>query len=304
MDEQKTVQTPKGSSKLSSSLKERLKKCGRYYSPAVLKNASNPLNQTQPCTPDAKATAFSTRSLNCITPSSAGSPQLNQRTPVENYPSSLLLTPNSSKFHRHQLQEASSLLTPVLRKKNFHGQQDLRIPKAKRMCLASPTSEDPVASTGQEGQCLGATGTDTNKVCDILGEGNDEANEKLAVNSLLVDHEKDDSRNDSDDKLAVITGNCESSNLELRRRKSYLEKLLKEKREHLRKLNMVKLYRSKNDFANLDDLILKWTQVCQQVLVDLHSKVPEPKPTLTEFIKYFNIDFDFIKFNPENETFL
>lgn len=184
--------------------------------------------------------------LNCITPSPASSPILNQRTPVQNYPPSSLLTPNSSKFHRHQLPEASSFLTPVLRKKNFQGRQDLRTPKAKRMCLASSTSEIPVASSEQEGQCLGAADTDADKVCDInVGDGNNKANEKLAVNSPLVEHDKDSSRNDCDDKLAVMTGNCENSNLELRRRKSYVEKLLKEKREHLRKLNMVKLYRSK-----------------------------------------------------------
>ncbi|GAB1604030.1 swi5-dependent recombination DNA repair protein 1 homolog [Argonauta hians] len=281
MDKQITIQTPTGSAKLSSSLKERLKKCGRYYSPSALRNVSN--------------------SLDHIPLSPADSPLPNPRTPViDSLPSTLQNTPDSSQFHTTQLQpESSPLLTPVFRKKHFMNRSDFRNPKAKRMCLVSSSAVVSVNSSQQEIECLEDTVNQAEDSSPGLTAGNNEPNEKLETNGDSTETLKEK----SDDRISVMTENDESSIKDLRKRKSQLEKLLKEKQEHLRKLNMVKMYRSKNDFRNLDGLITKWTKVSQQVLVDLHCHIPEPKPTLTEFLSYLNIDFKFVKFNPENEKF-
>lgn len=83
-----------------------------------------------------------------------------------------------------------------------------------------------------------------------------------------------------------------------------LKNTLKEKEEELRKLNMVKMYRTKNDLDSLCVLVKKWRRTSQQALVDLHNKLPEPKPSLTQLINHLQIDHSLVCFNPEEETFL
>ncbi|XP_050397605.1 swi5-dependent recombination DNA repair protein 1 homolog isoform X2 [Patella vulgata] len=82
-----------------------------------------------------------------------------------------------------------------------------------------------------------------------------------------------------------------------------LQKELQEKEENLRKLEMVKMYRKKNDLTHLTKLITKWRQVSQDALQDFQSMLPAPQPTMAEVIQHLQIDPQLINFNSEEDTF-
>ncbi|OWF49494.1 uncharacterized protein LOC110451711 [Mizuhopecten yessoensis] len=83
-----------------------------------------------------------------------------------------------------------------------------------------------------------------------------------------------------------------------------LKNTLTEKEEELRKLNMVKMYRTKNDLDSLGVLVSKWRMTSQQALIVLHNKLQDPKPSLTQLIDHLQIEHSLVHFNPEDETFL
>lgn len=85
--------------------------------------------------------------------------------------------------------------------------------------------------------------------------------------------------------------------------KQRLLKEISEKEEVLRKLKMVKMYRTKNNLTQLQCLIEKWRGVTQQGLQDLHDALPEPKPSLTELLQHLGVDNNLVKFDPAEETF-
>lgn len=83
-----------------------------------------------------------------------------------------------------------------------------------------------------------------------------------------------------------------------------LRKLKKERdslKEKLRKLELVRTYRSKHDTADLDELIPKWRGVCQEALQDLADSHPEAN--VKQLIQFLTIPPDLIKFNMEDEEF-
>ncbi|WAR21572.1 SFR1-like protein [Mya arenaria] len=83
-----------------------------------------------------------------------------------------------------------------------------------------------------------------------------------------------------------------------------LENELTSRKELLRKLKMVKMYREKNNLSELEVLITKWRGVSQQALQDLHQSMPEPRPSLTELINHLGIDHNLVCFSSEDdETF-
>eukprot|EP00794_Sanderia_malayensis_P009754 gene9754-10751_t len=83
-----------------------------------------------------------------------------------------------------------------------------------------------------------------------------------------------------------------------------LQKQVDSGQEKLRKLKMVQLYRKKNDLANLEDLIQKWKTASQEVIVDLQNNLPEPRPTISEMLKSFQIDEGLLNYNQENGDFI
>lgn len=90
----------------------------------------------------------------------------------------------------------------------------------------------------------------------------------------------------------------------LLKQKEQLKEMLKSKEETLRKLNLVKMYRSKNDLDYLASVTDKWLDVSQQALKDLQQLMPEPKPSLTELINHLQIDHTLIRFSSEEEDFM
>ncbi|KAJ8026185.1 Swi5-dependent recombination DNA repair protein 1-like [Holothuria leucospilota] len=82
-----------------------------------------------------------------------------------------------------------------------------------------------------------------------------------------------------------------------------LKELLEEKEAILRKLNLAKSYKEKNDLAELDVLTEKWRSACQEAIRQLYDILPEPKPTITEMIDSWKISHKMIRYDKEEESF-
>ncbi|XP_014888329.1 swi5-dependent recombination DNA repair protein 1 homolog [Poecilia latipinna] len=78
-----------------------------------------------------------------------------------------------------------------------------------------------------------------------------------------------------------------------------LRKEVKEKTETLRRLKMVKMYRSKNDLTHLQTLIDKWRSCAQAALYELQSEflVDGRKADLSELIDLFGLDDSILCFD-------
>ncbi|KAM4730285.1 swi5-dependent recombination DNA repair protein 1 homolog [Anableps anableps] len=78
-----------------------------------------------------------------------------------------------------------------------------------------------------------------------------------------------------------------------------LRKEVKEKTETLRRLKMVKMYRSKNDLTQLQTLIDKWRSCAQAALYELQSEFPTEgrKADLSELIDLFGLDDSILCFD-------
>lgn len=84
-----------------------------------------------------------------------------------------------------------------------------------------------------------------------------------------------------------------------------LRKEVKEKTETLRRLKMVKMYRSKNDLTQLQTLIDKWRSCAQAALYELQADVPIDgrKASLSELIDLFGLDDSLLHFDRTEEDF-
>lgn len=84
-----------------------------------------------------------------------------------------------------------------------------------------------------------------------------------------------------------------------------LRKEVKDKTETLRRLKMVKMYRSKNDLTLLQTLIDKWRHCAQAALYELQSEVPIDgrKASLSELIDLFNLDESILHFDRTEDDF-
>ncbi|TNN28595.1 Swi5-dependent recombination DNA repair protein 1 [Liparis tanakae] len=85
-----------------------------------------------------------------------------------------------------------------------------------------------------------------------------------------------------------------------------LKKEVKDKMETLRRLKMVKMYRSKNDLTQLHTLIDKWRSCAQAALYELQSDVPGVegrKAGLAELIDLFGLPDGILHFNRTEEDF-
>ncbi|CAH1783709.1 unnamed protein product [Owenia fusiformis] len=102
--------------------------------------------------------------------------------------------------------------------------------------------------------------------------------------------------------------NCDKTSdikdvIQLRKQKAEIQTRIKEKEEKLRKLQMVKMYRSKNDLTHMQGLVDKWKTVSQDALLELHTMATEPKPSLTNIVDHFNLDHETVGYDKEEESF-
>lgn len=84
-----------------------------------------------------------------------------------------------------------------------------------------------------------------------------------------------------------------------------LRKEVKEKTETLRRLKMVKMYRSKNDLTTLQALIDKWRSCAQAALYELQSDVSIDggRAGLSDLIDLFGLDDGILHFDRTEEDF-
>ncbi|XP_064391240.1 swi5-dependent recombination DNA repair protein 1 homolog isoform X2 [Halichondria panicea] len=104
-----------------------------------------------------------------------------------------------------------------------------------------------------------------------------------------------------------FSGEDGSSSTELGRlseKKATLLTRLKERKEELRKLRMVKMYRTKPEHQGLDVLTQQWREVSQEVAQSLlESSTHQPPPTMQQLLDYLHIDHDLIHYSVEDESF-
>jgi len=91
---------------------------------------------------------------------------------------------------------------------------------------------------------------------------------------------------------------------ELLAKKKDLIKLIQGKEESLRKLNLVKMYRNKNDLKELQCLIDKWRTVSQEAAEILLDKIPvDLKPTMGQLLSNLQVDKELIHYSDADEGF-
>lgn len=89
----------------------------------------------------------------------------------------------------------------------------------------------------------------------------------------------------------------------LKIQKSQLIERIRQKEETLRKLKLVKMYRSKNDVKELEELSVKWRQVSQTALQDLFLLIPEPRPSMLQLIQNLQLDVEKLGYNDDDDSF-
>ncbi|XP_061602159.1 swi5-dependent recombination DNA repair protein 1 homolog [Cololabis saira] len=84
-----------------------------------------------------------------------------------------------------------------------------------------------------------------------------------------------------------------------------LKKEVKEKTETLRRLKMVKMYRCKNDLAQLQTLIDKWRSCAQAALYELQIDAPIDgrKADLSELMDLFGLEDGILQFDRTEDDF-
>ncbi|KAM4033500.1 swi5-dependent recombination DNA repair protein 1 homolog isoform 2-T2 [Anomaloglossus baeobatrachus] len=83
------------------------------------------------------------------------------------------------------------------------------------------------------------------------------------------------------------------------------QKQIKEKEEHLRRLKMVKLYRSKNNLTELQSLIDKWRECSQLLLYGIQKSLSAENKQidLTQLMENFGLDEKLLRYNRAEEDF-
>lgn len=90
----------------------------------------------------------------------------------------------------------------------------------------------------------------------------------------------------------------------LNEEKAQLVKQVQDKEELLRRLKLVKMYRSKNNLSQLELLISKWRNCSQLLLYELQSIMSEEKKiSLTQLIDHYGLDDTLLHFNRSEEEF-
>ncbi|KAL7877913.1 hypothetical protein SRHO_G00045560 [Serrasalmus rhombeus] len=96
------------------------------------------------------------------------------------------------------------------------------------------------------------------------------------------------------------------SRSELLQLREKLKKDAREKSETLRRLKMVKMFRTKNDLTQLQDLIDKWRHCAQAVLYELQTELPTDgrKASLSQLIEHFGLEDGILHFDRTEDDFI
>lgn len=287
---------------MSSSLKERLKKCGRYHpaTPPINKPSTPQSNQLKN-PPSLPSTPLSSR---CLSRPSTGCTSKTSR--------------GSTKHFRKYLPPPRNILNvrSIL-------DRQVSVPHGGLFCnehvdpildtcsLRDPDCDPPQAKTVKI-EFEGPKRTDTENITFIESNSN-----IMFANSISNTNITEQPQTVYEgvvsfhDELHVsnVSSHKDGSSVSLNsydvilKSKQHLEVQVAQHRESLRKLNMVKTYRIKNDLHHLETLINKWRSVCQQAILDLHQLTAEPRPSLTLLVQQLGVDAQILRFNSDDECF-
>nr|XP_006825956.1 PREDICTED: swi5-dependent recombination DNA repair protein 1 homolog [Saccoglossus kowalevskii] len=195
--------------------------------------------------------------------------------------------------------------------------------KRSRRSFYSPTNNNKQLSPGQGGPKLkDIPPTETTPIRTLADPKSElkscqtkrrktETNAEPVVKTVLFLAPRSSSQGRNSEELSVDRErkNTDSSpdkgNLpHLLAMRDVLQKQLSEKEETLRKLRMVKMYRTKNDLDKLESLIIKWRSASQDTLRELQDKLPmKDKPTMQELIENWHLDSKLLHFDEEVDCF-
>eukprot|EP00058_Branchiostoma_floridae_P002635 XP_002588123.1 hypothetical protein BRAFLDRAFT_87644 [Branchiostoma floridae] len=84
--------------------------------------------------------------------------------------------------------------------------------------------------------------------------------------------------------------------------KQKLQDVIDQNEEKLRRLNLIKHHKA--DLSKLQQLIVKWQQVSQQVLLQLQERAPaDQRPTLGQLMDHMGIDENILQLDREQDCF-
>ncbi|KAM9804401.1 swi5-dependent recombination DNA repair protein 1 homolog [Neosynchiropus ocellatus] len=131
-----------------------------------------------------------------------------------------------------------------------------------------------------------------------VSKDSQETSEKSSLITSFVDANSNIALS-SNDRLVGRDSKCFPQQREL------LLREVRDKTETLRRLKMVKMYRSKNDLAQLQTLIDKWRSCAQAALHELQADVPVngEKPGLSDLMDLFGLDDRILHFDRALEDF-
>ncbi|XP_054654468.1 swi5-dependent recombination DNA repair protein 1 homolog [Dunckerocampus dactyliophorus] len=157
------------------------------------------------------------------------------------------------------------------------------IPVAKRLCVDE-----------EDGQPLPAD----SQITDNTNTNAPPASSSANVNGQEV-------RPGSEKFSRMVPGRMGSRCEDFAQQRVRLSREVKDKTETLRRLKMVKMYRSKNDLNQLQTLIDKWRRCAQDALYQLRSDVPVDgrKANLSELIDLFGLDDKILHFDRREDEF-
>ncbi|XP_006831542.1 PREDICTED: swi5-dependent recombination DNA repair protein 1 homolog [Chrysochloris asiatica] len=155
-------------------------------------------------------------------------------------------------------------------------------------------AEKPLSST--EGNCL--------EYQENFKHVDNESEESTCLKSTFKNISACESKSDS-----ALQNNFVSENLPkqgLQEVKANLVKQIQEKEDFLRRLKLVKMYRSKNDLSQIRLLIQKWRKCSQLLLYELQSALSaeNKKRSLTELIDHYGLDDKLLLYNRREEEFI
>ncbi|XP_075072298.1 swi5-dependent recombination DNA repair protein 1 homolog [Mixophyes fleayi] len=162
---------------------------------------------------------------------------------------------------------------------------------AKRLKIDSDESEIPVKCTGDPSPPQGVRKrtVETGETCGPLSSADSSIPE--GKTSSLEAHK-------------LVTSTDTSSQHPLQEKRGLLKRV-EEKEEILRRLKMVKLYRSKNNLTELQCLIEKWRKSSQLLLYEIQTTLSaeSKKISLTELIESCGLDEKLLHYNRTEEDF-
>lgn len=261
---------------MSNTLKERLKKAGRSFkSPTIVQKHTK-----KECITSALATDIPTSTI--IDDATNGKVYSLPKTPIG--------------IHKSK----SSRMSNEKTNKPFKTPSKVSVNQKEHDSLSPfPIASSSTPTLAGIKRLMGSEQETPAKVIHLSDENDSHVHGKNGI-TVVLKHQNDATPSSSNKEENDID---KSKCLGLKDEKNKLLQRISEKEEIVRKLKMVKVYRSKNNLEELNNLISKWREVSKDAIQDLWSLLDSPKPSITQLLDHYGINHTFVGYNAEDETF-